>query len=82
MAGLHGGLTVPFSLSEPDQGAGRLLPLTHEALPRQQGPRTAVSFRLCRIYSLALRQLIPRPPVTNRDAFSPTLRYEHTAETA
>lgn len=62
----------PFSLSEPDQGAGRLLPLAHEALPRQQGPRAAVSFRLCRIHPLALCQLIPCPPVTNRDAFSHT----------
>ncbi len=72
VSGLHGGLTVPFSLSEPDQGAGRLLPVTHEALPRQQGPRAAVSVWLCRIHPLALCQLIPRPPVTNRDAFSHT----------
>lgn len=38
-------LTVPLFLSEPDQGAGRLLSLTHEAVPRQQGPRAAISLR-------------------------------------
>lgn len=40
------GLIVSF-LSELDQGAGGLLPVTHEALLGQQGSRTAVSFRLC-----------------------------------
>lgn len=67
----------PLSFSESDQGAGGLLPLSHEALPRQQGPRAAVSFRLCRIHPLALCQLIPRPPVTNREAFPPPNTHTH-----
>lgn len=29
-------------LPEPDQGAGRLLPVPHEAVPGRQGPRAAV----------------------------------------
>lgn len=64
-------LTPLLFLSEPDQGAGGLLSVAHEALPRQQGSGDAVGFRLCRVHPLAFRQLIPRPPVTNRDAFSP-----------
>lgn len=65
-------------LSESDQGAGGLLPLSHEALPRQQGPRAAVGFRLRRIHPLALCQLIPLPPVTNREAFPPPPPPTHT----
>lgn len=67
-----GGLTVAFVISEPDQGAGRLLSLAHEAVSRQQGPRAGVSFRLRWIHPLALCQLISRPPVTNQDALLPT----------
>lgn len=40
-------LTHVTCLPEPDQGAGRLLSVPHEAVPGQQGPRAAVGVRLC-----------------------------------
>lgn len=52
----------PPSPAEPDQGAGRLLPVPHEALPGQQRARAAVGLRLRGVHPLALRQL------TNQDA--------------
>ncbi|CAF90368.1 unnamed protein product [Tetraodon nigroviridis] len=50
------------AVPEPDQGAGRLLPVPHEALPGRQGPRAALGLRLRGVHPLALRQLTNREP--------------------
>jgi hypothetical protein len=47
-----------LSPPEPDPGTSRLLRLPHEALRGWQGPRTPYCLRLCRIYPLALCELI------------------------